>query len=157
MSTATYKEFGDDKHCDSRTAEHTLNAIGALCAQADPEDFTTFLKIAKACGLNGIHLPFWRNWPLSDPDQFLKVEPLHHFFRMGWDHDIQWCITVVGGDEIDYRFNLLQMPVGYRSFADGISTLKQVTGHDHRSIQRYILHQQTQGQLSSAGQHWTVL
>ena len=34
MSTATYKEFSDDKRCDSRTAEHTLNAIGALCAQA---------------------------------------------------------------------------------------------------------------------------
>ena len=58
---------------------------------------------------------------------------------MGWDHDIQWCITVVGGDEIDYRFNLLQTPVGYRSFSDGISTLKQVTGRDHHSIQRYIL------------------
>jgi len=33
----------------------------------------------------------------------------------------------------------LQTPVGYRSFADGISKLKQVTGRDHRSIQRYIL------------------
>ncbi|KIK17896.1 hypothetical protein PISMIDRAFT_14783 [Pisolithus microcarpus 441] len=58
---------------------------------------------------------------------------------MSWDHDIQWCITVVRDDEIDFRFNLLQMPVGYRSFADGISKLKQVTGHDHHSIQRYIL------------------
>ena len=139
MSTATYKEFGNDKHHDPRTAGNTLNAIGELCAQFDPDDFSPFLKAAKSYGLNGVHEPFWRYWPLSDPDKFLKVEPLHHFFRMGWDHDIQWCIMVVGEDEIDYRFNLLQTLVGYRSFADGISKLKQVTGRDHRSIQQYIL------------------
>ena len=139
MSTATYKEFGDDRHHDPRTAEHTLNAINVLCAEADPNDFSAFLKAAKSYGLNGVYEPFWRNWPLSDPDRFLKIELLHHFFKMAWDHDIQWCIMVVGEDEIDYRFNLLQTPVGYRSFADGISKLKQVTGRDHRSIQRYIL------------------
>lgn len=76
MSTATYKEFGDNKRHDPRTAGHTLNAIGELCAQADPDDFSPFLKAAKSYGLNGVHEPFWRNGPLSDPDKFLKVEPL---------------------------------------------------------------------------------
>ncbi|KAI6006094.1 hypothetical protein EDD15DRAFT_2191387 [Pisolithus albus] len=122
MSTATYKEFGDDKCHDPQTTKHTLNAISG--------------KV------------FWTEWhsraileglALIGSGPILKVEPLHHFFRMSWDHDIQWCITVVGDDEIDFRFNLLQTPVGYCSFADGISKLKQVTGHDHRSIQRYIL------------------
>ncbi|KAI6033281.1 hypothetical protein EDC04DRAFT_2897919 [Pisolithus marmoratus] len=126
MSTATYKEFGNDKCHDPQTTEHTLNAI-------------SFLKVAKSFRLNGVHEPFWRNLPLSDPAQFLKVEPLHHFFRVSWDHDIQWCITVVKDDEINYHFNLLQTPVSYCSFADGISKLKQVTGHDHCSIQQYIL------------------
>ncbi|KIM50197.1 hypothetical protein SCLCIDRAFT_34549 [Scleroderma citrinum Foug A] len=28
---------------------------------------------------------------------------------------------------------------GYRSFAEGVSKLKQVTGHDHRAMQRYII------------------
>ncbi|KAI6102452.1 hypothetical protein EDD16DRAFT_1696643 [Pisolithus croceorrhizus] len=119
MSTATYKEFGNNKHHDPQTAEHTLNAISALCSRADPDDLPGFLK------------PFWRDWPLLDPAQFLKVELLHHFFRMSWDHDIQWCITVVGDDEVNFCFNLLQTPVGYHSFADGILKLKQVTGHDH--------------------------
>ena len=58
---------------------------------------------------------------------------------MDWDHDIQWCVMVVREDEINYQFNLLQTPVSYRLFADGISKLKQVTGRDHRSIQQYIL------------------
>ncbi|KAI6013722.1 hypothetical protein BKA83DRAFT_4500103 [Pisolithus microcarpus] len=121
MSTATYKEFGNDKCHDPQTAKHTLNMISALCSRADPDDLPGFLKVAKSFGLNGVHELFWRDWPLSDLAQFLKVELLHHFFRMSWDHDIQWCITV----------SVI--------FADGISKLKQVTGHDHRSIQRYIL------------------
>ena len=123
MSTAIYKEFGDNKRHDPRTTGNTLNAISELCAQFDPDDFSPFLKAAKSYGLNGVHEPFWRNWPLSDPDKFLKVELLHHFFRMGWDHDIQWCIMVVGEDEINYWFNLLQTPVSYRLFADGAVTV----------------------------------
>ncbi|KAI6028037.1 hypothetical protein PISMIDRAFT_98968 [Pisolithus microcarpus 441] len=120
MSTATYKEFGNNKLHDPQTAKHTLNLI-------------------RSCGLNSVHKPFWRDWPLLDPAQFLKVELLHHFFRMSWDHNIQWCITIVGEHEINYCFTLLQTPVGYHSFADRISKLKQVTGCDHCSIQRYIL------------------
>ncbi|KAI5994395.1 hypothetical protein EDD15DRAFT_2165927 [Pisolithus albus] len=134
---ATVGVMMNDPHGNLRYCYTPL--VGALCSRADPDDLPGFLKVAKSFGLNGVHEPFWRDWPLSDPAQFLKVEPLHHFFRMSWDHDIQWCITVVGDDEIDFRFNLLQTPVGYRSFADGISKLKQVTGRDHRSIQRYIL------------------
>ncbi|KIK15587.1 hypothetical protein PISMIDRAFT_16428 [Pisolithus microcarpus 441] len=44
-----------------------------------------------------------------------------------------------GEDEIDYHFSLIQMPVSYRSFTDGVSKLKQITGHDHHSIQWYVL------------------
>ncbi|KAF9233080.1 hypothetical protein BU15DRAFT_80483 [Melanogaster broomeanus] len=58
---------------------------------------------------------------------------------MAWDHDIQWCIKVIGDNEINFCFNLIQTPVGYHSFGDGISKLKQVTSRDHHSIQRYVL------------------
>ena len=34
---------------------------------------------------------------------------------------------------------MIQTPVGYRSFAEGVSKLKQVTGCDHRAAQRYII------------------
>ena len=139
MSTATYKEFGNDRRHDPRTTEYTLNTINVLCAEANPNNFSAFLKATQSYGLNSVYEPFWRNWLLSDANWFLKIEPLHHFFKMAWDHDIQWCIMVVGEDEINYCFNLLQTPVGYCSFVDGISKLKQVTGHNHRSIQRYIL------------------
>jgi len=64
---------------------------------------------------------------------------LHHFHRLFWDHDLQWCLVVVGPDEIDFRISLIQVAVGYCSFEEGISKLKQVTGRNHRAVQRYII------------------
>jgi hypothetical protein len=58
---------------------------------------------------------------------------------MFWDHEAKWCIRAVGSEEIDLRFSLLQPCVGFRHFKAGISSLKQVTGRDHRNVQRYII------------------
>jgi len=58
---------------------------------------------------------------------------------MSWDHDTKWCIEALGGEEIDFRFSVLHPHVGYRQFNEGISKLKQVTGREHRDVQRYIV------------------
>jgi len=139
VSTATYKEFGDVDSHPPRTATKTLDEIERACAEANPSNFEEFLKVCRRLFLNGVHMPFWRNWALCDPSIFFPPEVLHMFHRLFWDHDLQWCIFVVGPEELDYRFSLIQTPVGYRSFAEGISKLKQVTGRDHRAVQRYII------------------
>ena len=64
---------------------------------------------------------------------------LHIFHHLFWDHDLQWCLTVIGPDEIDYQFALVQVAVGYHSFDEGVLKLKQVTGWDHCAVQRYII------------------
>ena len=107
--------------------------------KADPDDLEYFLKIVKCFFLNSVYKPFWRNWLLSDPSIFFNPEVLHHFHCLFWDHDLQWCIVLLGPDEIDYCFSLIQTAVGYRSFQEGVSKLKQVTGHDHHAVQRYII------------------
>lgn len=45
----------------------------------------------------------------------------------------------MGAAKIDFRFKVLQTLVGRRQFKDGISCLKQVTGHDQREIKCYIV------------------
>ncbi|KAF9643518.1 hypothetical protein BDM02DRAFT_3104307, partial [Thelephora ganbajun] len=45
----------------------------------------------------------------------------------------------VGSDKLDLRFSLIQPHNGYHHFSSGISSLKQVTGHEHQDIQRYLL------------------
>ena len=139
VSTATHKEFGNPFPHLSHTATQTLDDIRWACSAADPNDFKEFLKVVKCYFLNGVHKPFYRNWLLSDPSIFLTPEMLHHFHHLFWDHDVPWCIFALGPDEINYQFSLVQAPVGYHSFEEGISKLKQVTGHDHHAVQRYIM------------------
>ncbi|KIJ63917.1 hypothetical protein HYDPIDRAFT_29265 [Hydnomerulius pinastri MD-312] len=139
VTTATLKNFGDPFRHPSRTGSFTLAAICSVCAENDAFDYKNFLKAIKPLSLNGVVEPFWKDWPLSNPSDFLTPEPLHHFHRMFWDHDAKWCIAVVGAAELDFHFSLLQTTVGYRAFEDGISKLKQVTGRDHCAVQRYII------------------
>jgi hypothetical protein len=93
-------------------------------------------KIAKSYRLK----PFWRDWLLSfDPSTFLTSEPLHHWHKQFWDHDVKWCIHMLGASEIDFCFSVLHNRTGYRHFNEGISRLKQVTGREQRDLQCYIL------------------
>lgn len=139
VSTALFKQFGDGIRHPLRTAAKTLDDIRTITLECNPDDYVRFLKFAKDYGLNGVDAPFWIDWPMSDPARFLKPEVLHHFHKFFFDHDLQWCIIAIGDDEIDYRFSLVRTLVGYRGFSEGVSKLKQVTGRDHRSMQRYIV------------------
>lgn len=139
LTTATYKEFGDAFRHPPRTASTTLRQLTAIEKVADPWDLDTYIKQAMVYRLNGVHRPFWRDWPLSDPSEFFTPEPLHHWHKMFWDHDAQWCIRAVGPAEIDFRFSILHPHTGFRQFPEGISKLKQVTGREHRDIQRYLV------------------
>lgn len=87
-----------------------------------------FLKEAQNFCLNGVHMPFWRDWLYAQPSVFLTPEPLHQWHKEFWDHDCKWCIWIVGEAEIDFCFSILQTLVGHCQFREGISWLKQVTG-----------------------------
>jgi len=137
--TAIYKQFGDGICHPPHTAAGTLHVIEMMCARLPPTDPINFLKVAKEYWLNGIFEPFWRDWLCSDPSKLLLLEVLHHFYRFSFNHNLQWCIAVVGGKELDYCFTLTWTSIGYRSFDEGVSKLKQVMGHDHCAIQRYII------------------
>ena len=136
ISTAFHGQFGLHP---CHTADQTRCKIHAICSKCDPDDFIKFLKFANEYSLNGVDVPFWIDWPLLNPAYFLKPEVLHHFHTFFFNHDLEWCIAVMGGAEIDYRFILIRMVVGYRGFKEGVSKLKQVTGCDHCAMQRYII------------------
>ena len=141
VTKAYHEHFGDDFRHPSRTGSSTLDIINKINGTPTAlESVEKYEKIAKSYRLNGVQLPFWRDWPLSsDPSTFLTSEPLHHWHKLFWDHDIRWCIHAVGAAEIDFRFSVLHNRTGYRHFKEGISQLKQVTGREQRDIQRYVL------------------
>jgi hypothetical protein len=139
VTMASYKKFGDPFQHEPRTASTTLARLHAIEENVSPWELAKYIKASSVQRLNGVHRPFWRDWPLSEPSTFFTPEPLHHWHKMFWDHDAKWCIHAVGDAEIDYRFTILHPHTGFRQFNEGISRLKQVTGREHREIQRYLV------------------
>jgi hypothetical protein len=139
VTMAMYLQFGDSFRHEPRTAATTLMQLQLVAARADPRAAEAYFREAQAFRLNGVAEPFWRDWPMADPSQFLTPEPLHHWHRQFWDHDAKWCIHALGEQEIDFRFSVLPRVVGFRHFREGISKLKQVTGREQRDIERYII------------------
>lgn len=105
----------------------------------DHWDLDSYLPVAKQFQLNGVHCLFWRDWSLAELSLFLTPELLHHWHKMFWDHDVKWCIQAVGATEIDFWFSVLQPHVSFHHFTEGISSLKQVTRHEHCDVQHYIV------------------
>lgn len=140
LTMASHKQFGDSCQYNARTSSITLDLIRRVNAIANPwGDLVVYLRVASIVRLNGVHEPFWRDWIFADPSKFLTPEPLHHWHKQFWDHDAKWCIRAAGDAELDFRFSVLQPRTGFRHFKEGISKVKQVTGREHRDIQRYIV------------------
>ena len=144
LTTAFGPHFGDD-HCHPpRTSGDILSSLASLSSSINPWNLAAYTKEAKTVyRLNGVHRPFWRDWVLPtgillDPHHMFPIEILHHFHKRFWDHDMKWCIRAVGETEIDFRFSVIQYRCGTRHFS-AVSNLKQVTGREHRDLQRYIL------------------
>jgi hypothetical protein len=128
ITMAMYKQFGDDFRHPPRTPQIILSQIELAKRVVDPWNLEAFVLEVMKHQLNGVHEPFWHDWPLSDPSKFFMPEPLHHWHKMFWDHDAKWCIHTVGPAKIDFHFSILSPHSGLRHFSEGISKLKQVTG-----------------------------
>ncbi|KIK12915.1 hypothetical protein PISMIDRAFT_18373 [Pisolithus microcarpus 441] len=137
VTMASHKHFGDAFQHERRTGAKTLSQLSHI--QCDPNDVERYYTLCKQFRLSGVAKPFWRNWPLSDPANFLPLEPLHHWYQKFWDHDVQWCKNALGAQELDFRYSVLHPIVGMCHFNHGIMTLKQVTGWAQRDMQRYMI------------------
>ncbi|KAG2139783.1 hypothetical protein DEU56DRAFT_693238, partial [Suillus clintonianus] len=104
VTMATRVNFGDPTRHPLRKGSSTLANIRAVAGFVSPSDLMAFFGECKQYFLNGVVTPFWSAWLTTDPSSFLTPELLHHLHKMFWDHDLRWCIKVVGTKEIDFRF-----------------------------------------------------
>lgn len=138
VTTAVHKEFGDETPHPPRNGTETYALIRGLCSRVDPWDLAPFLREAKKSNLSGVHLPYWRNWRFSNPAKFLTPEILHTLHKFFFDHVLRW-IKEVMGHELDVRFKSHHKRTGVRHFTSGVSHVNQMTGREHREIQRAIV------------------
>ena len=107
LTMAAYGEFGDPIQHQPRITSSILLPLETLASQFNPSDITIYSNNARSkfC-LNGVDLPFWRDWYLPDgmlpsPHQIFPIEILHHLHKAFWDHDVKWIIRAAGDQELD--------------------------------------------------------
>ncbi|KAG1888869.1 uncharacterized protein F5891DRAFT_1131976 [Suillus fuscotomentosus] len=93
---------------------------------------------AKKLYISGVHLPYWRNWRHSNPARFLTPEILHTLHKFFFDHVLKW-IKQIMGRELDVWFKSHHKRTGICHFSGGVSHVNQMTGWEHRDIQRTIV------------------
>ncbi|KAI5982229.1 hypothetical protein EDD15DRAFT_2181328 [Pisolithus albus] len=138
ISVATADQFGDPNPHPPRLRQNTLTAIHEACTSCDPCDIAAFHKVCLTKRLNGVVEPFWADWGDACPSVFLTPDALHQWHKFYFDHCLQWVINIIGGAELDRRLSLLQPRIGMRSWPNGILTLKQCTGREHRELEKVL-------------------
>ncbi|KAH9916532.1 uncharacterized protein B0H18DRAFT_1038202 [Fomitopsis serialis] len=117
ITLATSSQFGDGRVYARCTKAHTLNLIYAASKVVDVWQLHDFQRECKKVGLNGVHLPWWRDYLLADPSLFS---------------------IAVGTHELDRRFASRHKHLGYAALRR-VSEVKQMTGRMQREIMRTII------------------
>ena len=81
----------------------------------------------------------WRDWGLACPSIFLTHDALHGLHKFFWDHMVRWALNIMKDDEFDHQLKVLQPRIGTRHWTPGVSKLKQVTGHEHRELEKVFI------------------
>ncbi|KAG1844477.1 hypothetical protein F4604DRAFT_1884447 [Suillus subluteus] len=98
-----------------------------VCTISDPCNIAPFHKTCQTLHLNGVVELYWKDW-----------DGLHQWHKFYFYHIINWSINIMGGAELDRRLSALQPHVGVCHWVNGVSTLKQLTGQEHRDLEKLL-------------------
>jgi len=124
---AMYMQFGDPLLHEPCTASTTLAQLATASTKANLQNIEAFFQEVQKFCLNSVEKPFWQNYLLSCPNQFITPELLHYIHKEFWNHHVKWCINVLGPAKINFQFLVLQPITDFCHFKEGISGLMQVT------------------------------
>ncbi|KAG9091719.1 hypothetical protein FRC06_000442 [Ceratobasidium sp. 370] len=95
-----------------------------------------FLNLAGEEHLNGVDKPFWKTLPRLNIFHVLSPDLLHGFHKYFYDHIYRFNRTGMGQDEYNARVRAQIHFAGDRTFLHGISHISQMTGMEHRLLER---------------------
>ena len=89
VSLAKYDQFGDLSLHPHPMGADALTQLQSITVDSD--NIEEYFTACEQFRLSGVSYPFFRNWALSCPSQFLTPECLHYWHHFFWDHDLEWC------------------------------------------------------------------
>jgi hypothetical protein len=95
-----------------------------------------FMDLAGEHHLNGVDKLFWESIPQLNIFEALSPDLLHGFHKFFHDHIYKFNLTGMGRDEYDARVHSQIRFSGDRTFLHGVSHISQMTGIEHRMLER---------------------
>ncbi|TFY59021.1 hypothetical protein EVG20_g7943 [Dentipellis fragilis] len=124
---------GDNVQSPLHGVPETLEALKQHERSGESEHF-------KKEGLRPVYSPFWEGLPHCDFFSCFTPDILHQLHKGVFkDHLVSWCMAILGSEEIDACFKSLSEFPGLRRFKNGISTVSQWTGSEHKTMEKVFI------------------
>ena len=126
-------ERGSPVESVSREVDTTLQALNQHRRGYSPENF-------EKMGLRAVYEPFWLSLPLCNIFSCFTPDLLHQLHKgIFKDHLVAWCTSLIGKAELDARFKAMSPFPGLRHFRNGISSVTQWTGTEHKEMEKVFV------------------
>ncbi|KAJ7508227.1 hypothetical protein B0H11DRAFT_1704649, partial [Mycena galericulata] len=136
LCTVPPGECGHHAPHDKRDEMETFWILEVIDSHTMGEKDTVF----ENDGIRAVYPPFWMSLPHSDIFRAFTPDLLHQLHKGVFkDHLVKWCTEIMGKIEIDERFRQIPDHHGLHHFKNGISTVSQWTGTEHKEMEKVFL------------------
>ena len=136
---ATHENLDSPCEQPARTSRWILDTLLSICHHVtSAADTWQFATRAKELGLFGIEKLCWEGID-GDMCRIICFDILHTVHKAFFDHLFTWVRTTIETNDLDNGLKAQPHSIRKRNFGRGISHLSQLSGCEHRNLQRHIL------------------